>query len=164
MARILVVDEIVGVADELPLKLGDDVDESDCTSVEGCRSLEGLPATLNNPDAVSAGCTTAASKPVGVTSLSAPDILDPAAVEKVVGRVADISRPWLDVLVVGRSVVGLLLDTTLGVNGVAVGAVEEVVEEMETSELAAMEGIKDREDVGVVIEVWLSAGVEGISV
>ena len=106
----------------------------------------------------------AASVPVGVTSLSAPDILDPVAVDKVVGRIADISRPWLDALVVGRSVAGPLLDTTLGVNGVAVGAVEEVVEEKETPELAAMEGINDREDVGVVVEVWLSAGVEGISV
>ena len=65
---------------------------------------------------------------------------------------------------VGISVAGLLLNTTLGVNGVAVGAVEEVVEEKETSELAAIEGINDREDVGVVVEVWLSAGVEGISV
>ena len=55
---------------------------------------------------------------------------------------------------VGRSVAGLLLDTTLGVNGVAVGAVEGVVEEKESSELAATEGINDREDVGVMVEVW----------
>ena len=65
--RMLVVDEIWEVADKLPLKLGDDVDESNCASVEGCRSLEGLPTTLNNPSAVSTGCTTAASALVGVT-------------------------------------------------------------------------------------------------
>lgn len=90
-ARMLVVNEIWELADKLPLKLGDDVDVSDCASVEGCRLLEGLPATLKNLDTVSAGCATAASVPVGVTSLSAPDISDPAAVGKVVGRVADIS-------------------------------------------------------------------------
>ena len=162
-ARMLVVDEIWEFADKLPLKLGDDVDASDCASVEGCRSLEGLPATLNNLDTVSAGCTTATSVPVGVTSLSAPDISDPAVVGKVVGRVADISRPWLDALVVGRSVAELLLDTTIGVNDVAVGAVEEVVEK-ETSELAATEDINDKEDVGMVVEVWLSAAIESISV
>ena len=33
---MLVVDEILEVADELPLKLGDDMDEIDCASVEGC--------------------------------------------------------------------------------------------------------------------------------
>ena len=65
---------------------------------------------------------------------------------------------------VGRSVAGLLLDTTLGVNGIAIGAVEDVVEEKETSEVAAMEGINDKEDFGMVVEVWLSAGVEGICV
>ena len=161
---MLVVDEILEVADELPLKLGDDVDESDCASVEGCRSLEGLPATLNNLDAVSAGCTMVAPVLVGVSSLSAPEVSDPAAVIKVVGRVADISRLWLDALVVGSSVVGLLLATTLGVSGVAAGAVEKVVEEKETSEVAATEGINDEKDVGMVVEVWLSAGVEGISV
>ena len=161
--RMLVVDKIWEVADELPLKLGDDVDESDCASVEGCRSLDELPATSNSFDAVSEGCTPAASLPVGVTSVSAADIVDPAAVGKVVGRVADISRPWLDALVVGSSVAGLLLDTTFGINGVAVSAVEGVMEE-ETSELAAMEGINDKEDVGMVVEVWLSAGAEGISV
>ena len=151
---MLVADEISEVADKLPLNLGDDVDESDCTSVEGCRSLEGFPATLNNFDAVSAGCTTVAPVFVGVISLPASEVSGPASVVKVVGRVADISRPWLDALVVGRSVAGLLLDTTLGVNDVAV---EEVVEEKETSELAAMEGINDKEDVGMVVEVWLSA-------
>ena len=141
------------------------MDESDCAPVEGCRSLEeGLPATLNNPDADSSGCTTAASVLVGDTSLSAPDILDPAAVDNVVGDVAEISRPWLDALVVERSVAGLLLDISLGANGVAVGAVEEVVEDKETSEVAAMEGINDKEDVGMVVEVWLSTRVEGICV
>ena len=154
---MLVADEISEVADKLPLNLGDDVDESDCTSVEGCRSPEGFPATLNGFDAVSAGCTTVAPVLVGVISLPASEVSGPASVIKVVGRVADISRPWLDALVVGRSVAGLLLDTTLGVNDVAVGAVEEVVEGKETSELAAMEGINDKEDVGIVIEVWLSA-------
>ena len=106
----------------------------------------------------------AASVPVGVTSLLALDISDPAAVDKVVDRVADSSRPWLDALVVGRSVAGLLLYTTLGVNDVAVGAVVEIVEEKETSELVATEDINDNEDVDMVVEVWLSAGVEGISV
>ena len=161
---MLVADEVSEIADKLPLGLGDDVGESDCASVEDRRSLEGLPATLKNIEPVSAGCTTVASVPVGVTSLSAPDILDPAAVDKVVGRVAGISRLWLDALVVGRFVAGLLLDTTLGVNGVAAAAVEEVVEEKETSELTAMEGINNKEDVGMVVEVWPSAGVEGISV
>ena len=162
--RMLVVDDIWEVADELPLNSGDDVDESDCASVEGCRSLEGLPATLKNLDAVSAGCMKAATVLVGITSLSAPDIVDSAAVGKVVGRDADISRPWLDALVVGRSVAGLLLDTTFGIKGVAVSTVEEVVEEKEISELAAMDGINDKEDVGMVVEVWLSAGVADISV
>lgn len=64
----------------------------------------------------------------------------------------------------GRSVAGLLLDTTLDVNDVAVSAVVEVVEEKETSELVASNAVNDKEDVGMVVEVWLSAGVEDISV
>ena len=161
---MLVADEISEIADIFPLKLGDDVDESDCASVEGCSSLEGLPAALNNIDAVSAGCTTVAPVLVGVFSLPAFEFSDPASVDKILGRVTDIDGPWLDALVVGRSAAVLLLDTTLGVNGVAVGAVEEAVEEKETSELGAMEGINDKEGVGMVVEVWLSAGFEDISV
>lgn len=51
------------------------------------------------------------------------------------------------------SVVGLLLDATLGVNGVAIDFVEEVTTKAEVSGLAAIEGTIDEEDIGIGVEV-----------
>ena len=159
---LLVADEMPDVANKLALNSGDDVDEDDGALVEGCRSLEGIPTRLNNLDAVSVGCTTADSALDGVTSLSAPD---PAAVDRVVGTVADVNEPWPNALVVGRSVAGLLMDTTLNVNGVAVGAVEGAGPKEEVSGLAAIKGvIMDEEDIGTVVDISTSEGLEDISV
>lgn len=70
---MLVVDEISEIVDWLALRLVDELDGDDCALVEG------FPARLNSLDAVSAGCTVAAS-------------VDPAAVDSAVGRVAKVNR------------------------------------------------------------------------
>lgn len=62
------------------------------------------------------------------------------------------------------SAVGSLLDVTSGINGFVAGVVEEVVTKAEVSELAAMEGVIDKEDIGVGVEIGMSAGTAGISV
>ena len=162
--RLLAVEETSGTADKLALNVGDDVDENDCALVEDCRSVEGFPARLNNLDKVSAGCTTAASVLGGIASLAASECFDPAAADKAVGRFADVVRTWLSALVVKASVVGLLLDATSGVNGVAAGAVGEVGAASEFSGLAAVEGVIDEENIGTMVEGWRSAGIEVMSV
>ena len=158
------MEETSETADKLALNVGDDVDDNDCALVEDCRSFEGLPARLNNLDKVSAGCTTAASVLVGIASLPASECFDPAAADRAVGRVADVVRTWLSALVVKASVAEVLLDATSGVNAVAAGAVEEVGAASEVSGLAAVEGVTDEEDIGTMVEVWRSAGIEGMSV
>lgn len=62
------------------------------------------------------------------------------------------------------SVAGLLLDTSSSVDGLAAGIVEEVATKAEVSGLAAIKGIIDEEVIGVVVEVWMSSRIEGVSV
>ena len=57
-----------------------------------------------------------------------------------------------------------MVDATLGVNGVAAGIVEGMAVRPTSSELAAIKVVVDEEDIGKNIEVWMAAGVEGISV
>ena len=59
---------------------------------------------------------------------------------------------------------GLLLDTPSSVDSLAAGIVEEVATKAEVSELAAIEGIVDDEVIGVGVFVWMSSGIEGVSV
>lgn len=65
---------------------------------------------------------------------------------------------------VGTLVAELLLDITLGVNGVAADCAMEVTARDEVSELAANEGTSDEEDTVTVVEVWTLAAVEDVSV
>lgn len=141
---MLVVDAISETVDKLALRLDDDVDGGDCALVEGC------PARLNSLDTVSAGCTMAAS-------------VDPAAADSAV-RVADVNRAWLSALVVRTLLAELLVDTTLGSNGVVVNSAEEVAARDEVTGLAADDGIIDEEDIVTMVEVWASGGIEGVSV
>lgn len=164
---MLAVDWTSEIVDVLALSLGDGVDENDSTSVEDCRSLGGFPPMLNNLDKVSAGCTAAASwvwlfnfPPstsadvlTEVAPLPTSECSDGLVVDEVDGRVADVDRTWLSASTVRASVVGLLLDATLGVNGVAIDFVEEVTTKAEVSGLAAIEGTIDEEDIGIGVEV-----------
>lgn len=133
---------------------------------------------LNNLDIVSAGCTTAASwfsafkfPPktsadvlTGVVPLEASEGSATAVVDRVDGRVADVDRTWFGVFTARASAPVLLLDATSGINAVATGSVEEVAAKAKVSGPAAIEGIIDVEDVGMGVEVWMSAGIEDISV
>lgn len=67
-------------------------------------------------------------------------------------------------LTAGVSAAGSLLDITSGINGFVAGVVEEVVTKADVSGLAAIEGVIDEEDIGVGVEIWMSAGTAGISV
>lgn len=58
----------------------------------------------------------------------------------------------------------LMIDVSLGVNGIATGIREELEAILEVSGLAAIEGMTSVEGVGIGVKVWMSAGVEGISV
>lgn len=89
--------------------------------------------------------------------------VDPAAADSAV-RVADVNRAWLSALVVRTLLVELLVDTTLGGDGVVVNSAEEVAARNEVSELVANDGIIDEEDIVTMVEVWTSAGIEGVSV
>ena len=152
---VLVVDGMSDIVDKLVLDGDDNVDENDCALVEACRSFEGFPARLNMVDKVSAGCATAASELFGVASLPASESSDPAAVDTVVGGVDDVISTWPSALVARTFAAGLLVDTTSGVNGVAVGNGEEVAANTEVSRLAVIEGIIDEEDIGRVVKVWI---------
>ena len=57
-----------------------------------------------------------------------------------------------------------MLDPMSDVNGVATGVVEEVATNAEVSGLAAIEAVTDEEGTSIGVEVWILAGVEGISV
>ena len=152
---VLVVDGMPDIVDKLMLDGDDNVDENDCALAEICRSFEGFPARSNILDKVSAGCTTAASVLVGVASLPASESSDPAAVDSVIGGFDDVISTWPSAFVARTFAAGLLLESTSGVNGVAVGTVEEVATRAEVSGLAAIEGIIDEEDIGRVVEVWI---------
>ena len=58
----------------------------------------------------------------------------------------------------------LLLDASLGVNGIATGIIEELKAIFEVSGLAAIEGMTGVEGVGMGVKVWISAEIEGVSV
>lgn len=159
-------------------RLGEGVEEDEGALVESCRSSGGLPPMLNNLDKVSAGCTLAASllSPlklppktsddvlIGVMLIAASEWSGAAVVGRVDSRVADVDRTGLGVLTVRVSAAGLLLDPTSGVNGLAAGVVEEVTAKAKVSGMAAIEVITDVEDIGVGVEVRISAGIEGVFV
>ena len=58
----------------------------------------------------------------------------------------------------------LLLDASLGANGVATGIMEELEAVLEVSVLAAFEGMTRVEVIGIDVKVWMSSGIEGVSV
>ena len=152
---VLVVDGMSGIVDKLVLDGDDNVDENDCALAEGCRSFEVFSARWNILDKVSAGCTSAVSVLVGVALLPASESSDPAAVDSVVGGLDDVISTWPNALVARTFAAGLLVDTTSGINGVAVGNVEEVAAKTEASGLAAIKVVIDEEDIGSVVEVWI---------
>ncbi len=67
-------------------------------------------------------------------------------------------------LTVKASAVGVLLDATAGVNGVAAGIAEEVAAMAEVSGVAAINGIADEDEIGRGVESWMATGIEDISV
>lgn len=160
------MDGISEIIDKLAPRLGDDVDDNDCEIMEDCRLFAESPAILNNLDKVSAGCIVAASVLVGSASLPAWECSDPAVVDRVVGRVTEIDEGRFKALGVRTCAVELLLDAASGNKGVAVGIVEKATAKRELSWLAAMRGFIDEEDIGTStgVEVWMSAGIDGIPV
>ena len=159
----------------LALSLSEGVDESDGALVEGCGMVERFPPMLNNRDKVSAGCTTAASfvslliipleTSADVLIRSAPlpvsECSDTAVVGRVDGRVTEVDRTML---IARTFVAGLMLDATSGVAGIAAGIVEEVAAKAEVPGLVAIDGSTDEEDIGMDVDIMMSAGIEGISV
>ncbi len=150
--------------DKLALGSGDDADENVWALVEGCNPFWGVPARLNNLENVSVGCTTAASVLAEVAPLPVSDCFVTAATAIAVGTSADVDRTMLSVLPARTSAVGLLLDASSGVDGVAVGIIEEVAATIEVGAPPAIEGIIDEEDIGTGVELWMSARFEAISV
>ena len=67
-------------------------------------------------------------------------------------------------LTVRELAAGLLLDASLEVNGIAIDIMEELESVLEVSGLAAIEGTTGVEDIGIGVKVWMSSGIEGVSV
>lgn len=162
----------------LALISGDRVDESDGPLLDDCGSFGGFPITLKSLDKVAAGCRTAAAwlSLFEIPPLTSADVLTEfvplptserrgmAVVDGINKRTIDVDGIWPGVFMVRVFMEGLLLDATSGVGSAAAATVEEVAAKAEVSGLASIRGAIDEEDIAMVVEIWVSAGVEGISV
>lgn len=61
-------------------------------------------------------------------------------------------------------VADLLLDGSLRVNGIATLIMEELEAVLEVSGVAAIEVMTGVEGIGIGVKVWMSSGIEGVSV